>query len=178
MQQLNGLSELRILEAFLLRPLGWVSGNYNFNETLRGVTLVQDRVTRDLDFSQLYLSLYTLRDAISKRIRKDINPPINLLDVFFKKIVNPNPNAFTIDRLRNYAKQHQLSSYEQMVVARAMEARIRIQEIFDSKFLENVFNFVDDGRSIRLDMMGDTQGSVNSSISSSLTHSVGENSVD
>lgn len=44
--------------------------------------------------------------------------------------------------------------------------------------MENVFNVVDDGRSIRIDMMGDTQGSINSSLSSSLGHSVGEPSVD
>ena len=44
--------------------------------------------------------------------------------------------------------------------------------------MENVFNVVDDGRSIRIYMMGDTQGSINSSLSSSLGHSVGEPSVD
>lgn len=105
-----------------MRPIAWLIGNYNFNQTLRCVTLMQDRVARDLDLPQLYLSLYTLRDAIAKGIKREVGPslPIRLLDVFFKKIANTHPQAFTIDRLRNYAKQHQLSSYEQMVVARAV----------------------------------------------------------
>ena len=119
---MNNLSEIRIMEAFLLRPIAWTIGNYNFNETLRYVTLIQDRVAHDLDMSQLYLSLYTLRDAISKGINKEVNPPpsIPILHVFFKKIANTHPQAYTIAKLRNYAKQHKLSSYEQMVVARAL----------------------------------------------------------
>lgn len=69
-QHMNNLSELKVLEAFLLRPVAWIIGNYNFNETLRTVTLIQDRVTNDMDLPQLYHSLYIVRDSIKKCIRK------------------------------------------------------------------------------------------------------------
>jgi hypothetical protein len=53
-----------------------------------------------------------------------------------------------------------------------------VHEIFDGKFMENVFNVVDDGNSsIRLGMMADTVGSVASSMTSSLNESVAEESV-
>jgi hypothetical protein len=176
---MNELSELRLLEAFLLRPLGWATDNYNFNESLRSATLMQDRISRDLDLPHLYLSLYAVRDALAKRIRTDLGPtPIVLTDVFFKKVVNLHPGDFTLAKLRNYAKQHKLSSYEQLVAARAMQAGMRVQEVFDSKFLENIFNVVDEGRSLNLNLLGDTQGSVNSSLSSSLNPSIADPSVD
>jgi hypothetical protein len=69
-QHMNNLSELKVLEAFLLRPIAWIIGNYNFNDTLRTVTLMQERVTNDMDLPQLYHSLYIVRDSIKKYIRK------------------------------------------------------------------------------------------------------------
>lgn len=79
--------------------------------------------------------------------------------------------------MRNYAKAHLLSSYEQMVAYRAIEGKVKVQEIFDGRFMEEVFNVVDDGRSMRMDMMNDTIGSITSSATSSLAESVAEQSV-
>lgn len=65
--------------------------NYNFNETLRRVTLVQDRVAKDLDISNFYLNLYRARDAINKHLHNSGITSHKLPDIYFKKIANMNP---------------------------------------------------------------------------------------
>ena len=65
--------------------------NYNFNETLRRVTLVQDRVAKDLDISQFYLNLYRARDAINKHLQNSGLTGPRLTDIYFKKIANMSP---------------------------------------------------------------------------------------
>lgn len=85
--------------------------NYNFNETLRRVTLIQNRVAKDLDISQFYLNLYRARDAINKHLQNaGINGP-RLTDIYFKKMANMNPIEYNITTLQNYVKLHRLSSY-------------------------------------------------------------------
>lgn len=65
-------------------------------------------------------------------------------------------------------KLHKLSSYEQAIVYRALRAKINILEVLDRNFMENQFNLTEDLSSINLNMMNDTQNSINSSALSSL----------
>ena len=50
-----------------------------------------------------------------------------LTDIYFKKIVNDEPIPYTMVGLKNYAKQHKLSSHEQLVVVRAVQNGIKIR---------------------------------------------------
>lgn len=74
-----------------MSPFGHLMDNYNFNETLRRVTLVQDRVAKDLDISNFYLNLYRARDAINKHLKNSGITNHRLPDIYFKKIANMSP---------------------------------------------------------------------------------------
>jgi hypothetical protein len=65
-----------------------MTNNYNFSQTLRIVTLIQNRVALNLDISQSYLNLYRARDAIEKNLEVKKSSTINLIDIYLKKIVN------------------------------------------------------------------------------------------
>jgi len=66
LQRMNNFSEWNIFQAYILSFMAGPINNYNFNNKLRRVTLIHERVAKDLDLIQFYMSLYNYRDIISK----------------------------------------------------------------------------------------------------------------
>lgn len=118
---------MKVLQAYLLRPFAEIVQNYNFNKTLRRVTLIQERISKDLSITFFYKNLHRARDSIDKQIKREIKTKLKLTDIYLKKITNFTPLQYTITGLNNYAKLHRLSSYEQMIVFKAKTCRLNIQ---------------------------------------------------
>ena len=78
----------------------------------------------------------------------------------------------------NYAKQNNLSSFEQRAILAAKEARVNIREVFDGKFLAKTFGLEEDNRTARLNDMRESMGSFNLNSIGSFWPSVGEPSVN
>ena len=68
------------------------------------------------------VSFHTFYSCIRK-----IQLNFKLTDVYFKKIINTNPLPYNMPALKNYAKQHKLSSYEQYIVVRAIQNGVNIR---------------------------------------------------
>lgn len=67
-----------------------------------------------------------------------------------------------MSNIKNYAKQHSLSSYWQMIVSKAGNTNI-LREVMDNGFLQRTFNLSAGDASVDMNLMRDTVGSLNSS---------------
>ena len=65
-REINNYGEGKILMAYFLSGLGRLLNDYNFNDTLRRITLIQNKVTKDLDLLEFYKNLYIARESINK----------------------------------------------------------------------------------------------------------------
>ena len=64
--EINNYSEGKILLAFFLSVIARIIRDYQFNDTLRRITLIQKKVKEDLDIIDFYRKLYIARESISK----------------------------------------------------------------------------------------------------------------
>lgn len=60
------MSEAEVLLAYVLSYVAVLLGNYNINNTLRRVTLIQRKVEKDLDIYEVYKKVHNMRDIIKK----------------------------------------------------------------------------------------------------------------
>lgn len=65
-----------------------------------------------------------------------------------------------IAQLKNFAKKHNWSSYEQQAVIEAVQARVNLKEVFDNKFLDKAFNVISENSVVNMSQYGGTTGSI------------------
>lgn len=53
----------------MLNPIGYIRDNYNFNKTLRRVTLLIDRVEHDINLYNVYKNLFTFKTVLNKNVK-------------------------------------------------------------------------------------------------------------
>lgn len=117
LSHINNLSELNILRAYLLSFIGGVWQNYNFDPVLRRVTLIQQRVEKDLSLFAIYKKLHSFRDVLNAHYNEggEIKPA----DIYLKHIYNPDPIEAPLDglqKVKGYAKKHNWTAYEQFAI--------------------------------------------------------------
>jgi hypothetical protein len=64
--KINNYDESKILLAFFLSGIARIINDYHFNDTLRRISLIQNKVKSDLDIIEFYRKLYIARESISK----------------------------------------------------------------------------------------------------------------
>jgi hypothetical protein len=64
----NDMNEAQLLFAYVLSFFAKVVSNYNVNTTLRRVTLIQQRVIRDINLYEVYKKIHNMRDALNKHL--------------------------------------------------------------------------------------------------------------
>jgi len=91
--EINNYGEGKILMAYFLSGLGRLINNYEFNDTLRRITLIQNKIEKDLDLVEFYKTLYIVRESINKELQKrhHIFRRIKPTDLYLKHIYNPSP---------------------------------------------------------------------------------------
>lgn len=52
--------------AYFLSFIGRLTNDFNFNDTLRRITFIQNKVSKDLDLLEFYKDLYIARESINK----------------------------------------------------------------------------------------------------------------
>lgn len=52
------MGEPRIFLAWFLSLIGFIRGNYNFNKTLRQISLIQSRVSEDMNIFNFYKNIF------------------------------------------------------------------------------------------------------------------------
>lgn len=60
------MNELQLFFAYVLSFFAKIVSNYNINTTLRRVTLIQQRVIRDMNLFEVYKKIHNMRDALNK----------------------------------------------------------------------------------------------------------------
>jgi hypothetical protein len=70
----------------MLNPIAYFRSNYNFDKTLRRVTLIEQRVDKDLNLFNFYTMLNGIRDAINKKIKLSRNPDIKVCSIYPKHL--------------------------------------------------------------------------------------------
>lgn len=60
------MNEAQLLWAYILSFFAKIVSNYNINTTLRRVTLIQQRVTRDINLFEVYKKVHNMRDILNK----------------------------------------------------------------------------------------------------------------
>lgn len=109
------MSEGEILLAYILSYIGVAIGNFNINDTLRRVTLIQRKVEKDLDIYEVYKKVHQMRDIINK-----FNPSeVPVADIHLKRIYEADPEIRSPNaqpRISSFAKKHGWSSFEQFAV--------------------------------------------------------------
>jgi hypothetical protein len=85
MADVNNFSEGSILRAYLLSFVGSIWQNYNLDPVLRRVTLIQQRVEKDLSVSEVYKKLHTYRDVLNEHYSGSEAKPA---DIYMKHIYN------------------------------------------------------------------------------------------
>ncbi len=116
--------------------------NYNFDPILRRVTLIQQRVEIDLSLRHVYEKLHSFRDTLNEQY---LVPgwSVKPADIYLKHIYNPDPTETSLDgvqKLKGYAKKHAWTAYEQFAIVEALHARVNLRNVFDSVFLNNIFD--------------------------------------
>jgi len=57
-----------------MNPIGYIRDNYNFNNTLRRVTLLIDKVESDINLYNFYKDLNTFKYVLDKKVKLSNNP--------------------------------------------------------------------------------------------------------
>ena len=83
--QSTNLSELRILQAWIISFWASFSENYESNRNLKLVSLIESRVSLDLSIYEFYKNLQACQISIS-RMELTTNDQIDLTKVYAKKI--------------------------------------------------------------------------------------------
>jgi hypothetical protein len=155
------MHEGQILLAYLLSYFSGIISNYNINTTLRRMTLIQQRVEKDIDLYQVYRKLHNMRDTLNRNLPPTPSP---LTDIYLKHIYNPEPDSQSIidpAKVASFAKKHSWSTFEQYAVFDALKASVNLKEVFDNAFLQRAFNMEGlDRTSVHLSQFGGTQGSI------------------
>ncbi len=55
--------------AWVLNPIGYIRDNYNFNDTLRRVTIIIDKVENDINLYNVYKNLSVFKGQLDKRLK-------------------------------------------------------------------------------------------------------------
>ena len=66
MSDINNFTEAQLVLAYIASFPAAIFSNYNFNETLRQVTLIQQKVDKDIDLFEVYKKLHHMRDIINR----------------------------------------------------------------------------------------------------------------
>jgi hypothetical protein len=149
-------------------PLGF----YNFNSTLRRVTLIQQRVEEDINIFNFYKKLHLMRDIFNQHFNYTKVP---ICDIYLKKLYNSSPDTTSLTNLSKliaFAKKNNWSTMEQFAVFEAFQAKVNLKSVFDNAFLENALNmFNSDATSVHLSQFGGTQGTfgTNSMVSGNMS---------
>jgi tRNA (Thr-GGU) A37 N-methylase len=53
----------------MLNPIGYIRDNYNFNKTLRRITLLIDKVENDINLFEVYKNLLVYKNSLDKIIK-------------------------------------------------------------------------------------------------------------
>jgi hypothetical protein len=135
MKGINDMSEGQLLLAYVLSYPAMVMSDYNIHNTLRRVTLLQQRVEKDIDLYEFYKKLHLMRDILNKQYpyAKEIS------SIYCKHLYNDKPSEETLEgqpRLLNFAKKHNWSLFEQFAVWDATNAGVNLKTVFDNAFLE------------------------------------------
>ena len=130
--------------AWILNPIGYIRDNYNFNKTLRRVTLIIDKVENDINLYNVYKNLMTYKDSIDKKLKLAPSEEreydnIKLTSIFIKNLYNPDPTENPIHLISKLAKKHKLSSYEQVKIKNAIEAKIEPKAVLGDRTLNRAF---------------------------------------
>jgi hypothetical protein len=118
LSSINNLTEGHVLRAYLLSFIGGVWQNYNFDPILRRVTLIQQRVEKDISLFQVYKKLHSFRDTLNTHYN-EAGAKVRPADIYLKHIFNPEPTETSLDgipKLKGYAKKHGWSAFEQFAI--------------------------------------------------------------
>jgi len=88
---------------------------------------------------------------------------IKLTDIYPKHIYNPDPESIQLEQnaqLKNFAKKHNWSAYEQQAVMEAFQARVNLKAVFDNQFLDKAFNVINENSVVNMSQFGGTVGSI------------------
>ena len=77
------MSEAQLLLAYFMSFFGMLFSDYNINTTLRRVTLIQQRVIKDINLFEVYKKIHNIRDALNKHLRSD---SVKLTNIHLKHI--------------------------------------------------------------------------------------------
>jgi hypothetical protein len=117
-----------------------IVSNYNINTTLRRITLIQQRVAKDLNLFEVYKKIHNMKDVLNKHFQSD---SVKLTNIYLKHLYNPDPDSQSLvdpAKLVSFAKKHCWSTFEQFAVFDALKGRVNLKEVFDNAFLERSFN--------------------------------------
>ncbi len=155
---INNLREIDVFRAYTLSFVGAVWQNYNFDPILRRVTLIQQRVEKDIALATVYKKLHTFRDTLNAHYSEPATF-VKPADIYLKHIFNRDPAETSLDgypKLKGYAKKHGWTAFEQYVIVEALKARVNLREVFDSAFLNNVFDLDDSITHVNLSNLNGT----------------------
>jgi hypothetical protein len=160
LSDLNNLHEGRLLLAYLLSFPAALLSDYNFEHNLRRVTLLQQRVEKDLDLFEFYKKLHLMRDTLNQQ-----HPEApQLASLHCKHLYNPEADSTSLTnqpKILAFAKKHNWSAFEQFAIFEAAQAGVNLKTVFDNAFLERELNLYNTDRtSVHLSQFGGTQGSV------------------
>ena len=84
----NNFGEGRLILAWFLSLIGFIRGNYNFNETLRLVSLLEMRASEDINLFNFYKKQYAFeKDIQNNKLFGQSLQHINFSRIFLKHIV-------------------------------------------------------------------------------------------
>jgi hypothetical protein len=143
-ERINNIDEFAVFRAWLLSFPANMVKSYDWNDTLQRVQMIRGRALSDLDLYNFYEELARLKDTINSseeyRRRLSEKEDIPLTSIFDKQVVVKDSYEFDYDRRRPFYKNvvvHQLSSRDQWILFQN-EGKVKLEEVFDEKYLENV----------------------------------------
>lgn len=135
MSDYNDINEAQLLLAYIISFFAIIISDYNINTTLRRVTLIQQRVIKDINLFEVYKKIHNIRDALNKHFRSD---SVKLTNIHLKNIYNPDPDSQSLvepAKIVSFAKKHCWSTFEQYAVFDALKGGVNLKEVFDNGFL-------------------------------------------
>ena len=89
------------------------------NNTLRRVTLIQNKVEKDINLYEVYKKLHGMRDILNKHYNI---PNVPIADIYPKHIYNPDTDQQCLvnqKKILSFAKKHNWSAFEQYSIYQA-----------------------------------------------------------
>ena len=118
LKYINNYNEWKIFLSFLASFAGGIIQNYNLTLALRHITLIEQKVEKDISLYEVYKNLHKYRDILNEELSQRAKHE-KVADIFGKSFFNEDPqdtNLEGMNNIKNHARKSNWTAWEEHAV--------------------------------------------------------------